>query len=135
MIDDIIDVTVTLSSAPDMYTAPGLCAGDLPRDPPPWATREERYAWRREVFDLLVPELEAWTLASLDRWQGHAPATPATLAAVKSDLDRNLRLLGVGDVFAAITSLDHCARLIQVGLDLTPDEVKLFGEQPPIDRD
>lgn len=116
-----------------MYTAPGLQAGDLPMEPPPWAPRAARYAWRREVFDLLADELEPWTLAILERWQGRAPATPATLAAVKSDLDRNLRLVGAGDVFAAVTVLDRESRLIQVGLTLTDAEVTAFGAQPTQD--
>jgi hypothetical protein len=54
MIDDIIDVTVTLSSHPDTYSYVGLQPSDIPPEPA-WATRQERYAWRREAADLLVP--------------------------------------------------------------------------------
>jgi hypothetical protein len=136
MIDDIIDVTVTLSSQPETYSY--VQSSDIPPEPA-WATRQERYAWRREAADLLVPELEIWARISLEQWHWRAPAVPETLAIVKGDLDMRLRRIGVSDVFTSVVSLTSDSNgipcIVTVGLALTDDEVKTFGEQPPIDRD
>jgi hypothetical protein len=133
MIDDIIDVTVTLSPDPrpiEIVMLPHR---------PMWATRQERYAWRREVFDLLQPELEPWTYDVLYAHQERPQATQVTLDRVHHALRGHLRAAGVSDVFAPLVDFAADARgipcIINVGLTLTPDEVRLFGEQPPIDRD
>jgi hypothetical protein len=130
MIDDIIDVTVTLS------TAPALQAVDLPTIPL-WATRQERYAWRREVVGLLQPYLESWTYDVLFTHEWRQPvATQGTLDLVHHALRRHLHAAGVSDVFAPVVSFTADDRgipcIVNVALALTPDEVKLFGEQPPV---
>ena len=130
MLDDIIDVAVTMTDRPH-HAQPV----ELP-PPPLWASRQERYAWRREVFDLLLPELEPWTMDVLfslhDRRQ--APANQATLDAVRYDIIGHLYRAGVADVFTVVTELTADCRglpcIIHVSLVLTAQEIEAFGEQP-----
>jgi hypothetical protein len=129
--DDIIDVTVTISSAP--HPTSGLQASDLPLAPLR-ATRQERYAWRREVFDLLQPELEPWTHDVLFAQQERPAATQVTLDRVHHALRKRLREAGVSDVFAPVVGFMVDDRgipcIVNVALSLTPAEIELFGEQP-----
>lgn len=107
---------------------------------PMWATRQERYAWRREVFGLLQPELEPWTydvLFAQPEQHRNYTATQATLDRVHHALCQRLREAGVFDVFAPVVNFTVDDRgipcVVNVALALTSEEIHVFGEQPAQD--